>query len=85
MRLLFITPLVATAAAAGWIAVAPMAAANTGAGQMSCSSAGTDSECQTPGNVQINDSPPVQFGAQYPFWEGDEFGGGYHGGGRGHR
>ena len=81
MRLLYITPLLAAAGAAAWIAVAPPASAGTD--QLSCTSAGTYSECQSPGNVQINDSRPVQFGPQYPYWEGDYFGG-FHTD-RGHR
>jgi hypothetical protein len=42
-----------------------------------------DSVCVTPGNAEINDSAPVQFGPQYPFWGFGLLGGGYgHGGGR---
>jgi hypothetical protein len=29
-----------------------------------------NTQCQTPGNAQINDSPSVMFGAQYPYWWG---------------
>jgi hypothetical protein len=60
IKLNYITPLLAAAAAAVAIAAAPTAAAAN-----QCSSVGPGTECQTPGNVQINDSPPpVQF---YPY------------------
>jgi hypothetical protein len=76
IKMNYIAPLLAAGAAAVAIAAAPIAAADTG---QSCS--GT--VCQSPGNVEINDSPPpVQF---YPYG-GDAFllgggGGGFHGGG----
>jgi hypothetical protein len=80
-----ITPLFLAAAAA--IATAPIAAADPATSQSACSSAASDTICQSPGNVQINDSPgPVQFQPQYPYWEGDSYGGfargGSHGGHR---
>jgi len=66
IKLNYLTPLLAAGAAAVAIAAAPMAAAATtvpaptaAAGQQSCSSTGPGSVCQTPGNVQINDSPPA--------------------------
>jgi hypothetical protein len=61
----YIAPLLATGAAAVAIAAAPMAAAaptapgDTGQTQQSCANlGGTQTECQTPGNVQVNDAPP---------------------------
>lgn len=61
----YIAPLLATGAAAVAIAVAPIAAAAPTAPsdpaqvQQSCANlGGTQSECQAPGNVQINDAPP---------------------------
>ena len=58
IKLTYITPLLAAAAAAVAIAAAPTAAAANG---QTCSG----NICQSPGNVQINDSPPpVQF---YPY------------------
>ena len=61
----YIAPLLAAGAAAMTIAVAPIAtAAPTAPGhssqvQPSCVVlGGTQSECQAPGNVQINDAPP---------------------------
>jgi hypothetical protein len=55
IKLNYIAPLLATGAAAVAIAAAPTAAAQ------SCDYVGggfTDSQCQSPGNVQINDAPP---------------------------
>ena len=62
----FFTPLAVVAAAAAVIATA--AAANTAsarpttvatAPQQTCTSlGGTQTQCQSPGNVQINDAPP---------------------------
>ena len=84
MKLSYLTPLLGAAAAAVAISAAPIASAATvdpGADQQSCS--GT--VCESPGNTQINDSPPpVNF---YPYG-GDAFllgGGGFGGHGGGHR
>jgi hypothetical protein len=54
-KLIYITPLFATAAATAAILAAPMAAADTG---QSCSADGPGTICQSPGNAQINDAPP---------------------------
>jgi hypothetical protein len=61
----YIAPLLAAGAAAVAVAAAPIAAAAptapgaTTQAQQSCSSlGGTQTECQTPGNVQLNDAPP---------------------------
>ena len=53
---------VATAVSA---AAAPTTSAIPLANQQSCSSAGAGTECSSPGNVQINDSPPAA--ANYGF------------------
>jgi hypothetical protein len=90
MKLSYMTPLLGAAAAGVAIIVAPIAAAapaGPAAPQQSCGVSGTGSVCESPGNVQINDSPPaVGF---YPYG-GDAFllggyGRGFHGGGGGHR
>jgi hypothetical protein len=53
-----------TAPAAASIAVAPIAAA---APQPSCRNVGSSTtQCEAPGNVQINDAPPIQYAPQYP-------------------
>jgi hypothetical protein len=78
-RLNYIAPLLAAGGAAVAIAAAPMAAAAP-TPQQSCGASSSGTVCQSPGNVQINDSPPpVSF---YPYG-GDAFllGGGGHGGG----
>jgi hypothetical protein len=55
IKLTYITPLLATTAAAVAIAAAPTAAAANG---QTCSG----KICQSPGNVQINNAPPpVQY------------------------
>jgi hypothetical protein len=85
MKLSYTTTLLGSAAAALAIIAAPIAsAADTG---QSCGQSGTGTVCESPGNVQINDTPPpVGF---YPYG-GDAFllggggggyGGGFHGGG----
>jgi hypothetical protein len=86
IKLTYITPLLAAGAAGVAIAAAPIAAAAPAPAQQSCAQTASGSECQSPGNVEINDSPPpVNF---YPYG-GEDFllggyGGGFHGGG-GHR
>jgi hypothetical protein len=74
IRLSYLTTALAAGAAMAAIALAPIAMADDTTapdpGAHSCAS-GTDTECETPGNVQINDSPgPVQYVPQYPYWEG---------------
>jgi hypothetical protein len=61
----YIAPLLAVGATAVAIAATPVAAAAPTAPsgpapvQQSCTNlGGTQSECQAPGNVQINDAPP---------------------------
>ena len=61
IKLNYVAPLFAAAAAAVAIAAAPTAAAAPTPPQESCNYVGgsfQDSQCQTPGNVQINDAPP---------------------------
>jgi hypothetical protein len=95
IKLNHIAPLLAAGAAAVAIAAAPIAAAATApapaAAVQSCSTATAGSMCESPGNVQLNDTtPPVSFDP----YGGEEFlmggyggfhGGGFHGGGGGHR
>ena len=62
MKRTHLTALVGGAAAAVAIFAAPVAAAQTG---QSCTSDGSGTLCQSPGNAQLNDSPPpVNF---YPY------------------
>ena len=90
IKLNYIAPLLAAGAAAVAIAAAPIAAAaptgaaDPGAVQTACS-VGPGSECITPGNAQINDSPPP---VSFDPYGGEEFAiggfgghGGFHGGG----
>jgi hypothetical protein len=57
-----ITLLLAAGAGAVAISVAPIAAADT----PGCNAVGPNTVCQTPGNVQINDSAPIQYAPEYP-------------------
>ena len=83
-KLTHLAPVLAAGAAAAAIAAAPIASAAT-IGQ-SCGGGAGGTVCQSPGNVQINDSPgPVQFfpyGGEAFLLGGSGFGGG---GGHGHR
>ena len=61
----YLAPLLAAGAAAVAIAAAPIAAAaptdqsHSSQNRQTCADlGGTQSECQAPGNVQINDAPP---------------------------
>jgi hypothetical protein len=96
IKLSHIAPLFAAGAAALAIAAAPIAAADPGpATTQSCTETGAGSDCQSPGNVQLDDSPPsVSFnpygdegfliGGYGAFGDHGGFSGGDHGGG-GHR
>ena len=79
-KLTHLAPVLAAGAAAAAIVAAPIASA-----AQSCGGGGGGTVCQSPGNVQINDAPsPVQF---FPYG-GEAFllgGGGFGGGGHGHR
>jgi hypothetical protein len=67
-KLKFFTPMVAAGVTAAAIAAAPVSAADTTsahpttvatAPQQTCTSlGGTQTQCQSPGNVQVNDAPP---------------------------
>jgi hypothetical protein len=59
-------------------AIAALFGAPAAAAQQSCTGTGGDTTvCQTPGNVQINDSPAEDF--TLPYWD-EAFGGAYTGG-----
>jgi len=92
VKLTYLMPMLAAGAAALAISAAPIASAASTSLQQSCTQTASGSECDSPGNVEINDTPPpVNFD---PY--GDEgfllggfggyggFHGGFHGGG-GHR
>lgn len=67
MKLRHISALLAAGAASAAIAVAPTAAAApTG---LTCINVGaTTTQCQSPGNVQINSDQPVTYPNQFPFY-----------------
>jgi hypothetical protein len=58
IRCSHITTLLATGAAALAIAGAPAASAADSVSSSSCNATGGGTECQSPGNVEIYDSPP---------------------------
>jgi hypothetical protein len=73
MRSAYLTPMIAAAGATTAILLAPAAAA-----QPDCTAVGGTTECSTPGNVQINASPPAsEF--TLPYWD-EVWGGAYTGG-----
>jgi hypothetical protein len=94
--LLYLTPLIAAGGAAAAIVAAPIAVAQPGDSNLpSCTTVGGDeatggatTECATPGNVQLNASPPAPV---YPYpWDDEFYGaalmiGGHGGGGHGGR
>ena len=82
IKLNYIAPLLAAGAAALAITAAPIAAAASApAPHGACDAGVTGSICETPGNVEINDSPPP---VSYDPYGDDGFllgyGGGFHGG-----
>jgi hypothetical protein len=99
IKLNYIAPLLATGAAAVAITVAPIASAASAPTHGACDAGVSGSICETPGNVEINDSPPA---VNYDPYGDDGFllgygggfrggfpgggfgGGGFHGGGGGH-
>jgi hypothetical protein len=95
IKLSYLTPLLAAGAAAVAIIAAPIASADSTT-QQSCSDSVSGSVCESPGNVQINDTPgPMDFqpygedglllGGYGGFGHGGGFGGGHGGGGHGGR
>ena len=93
----YLTPPIAAAGAAAAILAAPTAVAQPEPPLPSCTdvagdvvTGGTTTECATPGNVQINATPPI-VEPVYPYpWDDEFYGsaliiGGGHGGGGGHR
>jgi hypothetical protein len=86
ITLRLVAPMLAAAGAAAAIAAAPIAAASENHLACTYTSQG-NSQCETPGNVQLSATPPpVTYPQQYPFLF-DDFGGPmiYHHGHGGHR
>lgn len=82
-----LAPVLLGAAAAGSIALAPIALAETTQPPTCTTLSGSSTQCQTPGNVQLTATPPyVPYQQQYPYFGGlvilDHHG---HGGFGGHR
>ena len=96
VKLSYLPPLLAAGAAAAAISAAPIASAASTTTQQSCSDSVSGSVCESPGNVEINDTPGsmnfepygddgflIGGNGAYGF-HGGGFGGG-HGGGHGGR
>ncbi|AWT56135.1 hypothetical protein [Mycolicibacterium smegmatis] len=68
MRIRSLTPFLAVGAGAVAIALAPVASAAPTDDSVvpSCTSIGPGTECQSPGNVELNASIPPDFESQYP-------------------
>jgi hypothetical protein len=65
IKLTYVTPLLAAGAAAVAILAAPTAAAAPTPLQQTCIATGAGTTCQSPGNVEITNTPPaVSF---YPY------------------
>ena len=82
---LFAAGAVAAATAARFAAAAPAPAGAPTPLQLTCAADGVGTECQSPGNVEINDSPPPVSFDPYGY-DGlliGGWGGGFHGGGGG--
>ncbi|MBB5160494.1 hypothetical protein [Mycobacterium sp. AZCC_0083] len=82
-----LTPALLVAAAAGSLALAPIALAETAQPPNCATLSSSSTQCQTPGNVQLTATPPyVPYQQQYPYFGGvvilDHHG---HGGFGGHR
>ncbi|HEX9497345.1 MAG TPA: hypothetical protein VF926_02920, partial [Mycobacterium sp.] len=80
----------AAIAAAPAALAAPTGAANPPQAQESCIDLNSSTQCQSPGNVQIDDSPvgPIYpYYGDYPYYYGGYYGGygGGHSSGGGHR
>jgi hypothetical protein len=64
-------PALLVAAAAGSIALAPIALAETTQPPTCTTLSGSSTQCQTPGNVQLTATPPyVPYQQQYPYFGG---------------
>ncbi len=94
IKLHYIAPFLAAGSVAVAIAAAPIAGAASTPASGACDAGVSGSICETPGNVEINDSPPgvnydpygddgflLGYGGGMGFHGG--FGGGFHGGGGG--
>ena len=66
-----LTPALLMAAAAGSIALAPVALAETTRPPTCTTLSSSSTQCQTPGNVQLTATPPyVPYQQQYPYFGG---------------
>jgi hypothetical protein len=68
MQISYLTTLLAAGAAAVAIVAAPTALADTTTTTQSCDTTNTGAECQTPGNVQIDDAPRSSASTRTEVW-----------------
>ena len=71
IKLTHVAPLLAAGAAAVAISAAPTAAAAPIPAHKTCMQSVSGSQCESDGNVEINNTPTTQFTPQYPEWAGD--------------
>jgi hypothetical protein len=82
MRIRFITPLIAAVGAATAIAVAPLAMAAPSGTSPTCTNTGNSTQCESPGNAQLNATPPDVPQQMYYFLPYGNAFNGFHGGGQ---
>ena len=69
IKLTHVAPLLAAGAAAVAISAAPTAAAApTTAAHKTCTQSVSGSQCESAGNVEINNTPATDVTPQYPVW-----------------
>lgn len=71
IKLTHIAPLLAAGATAVAISAAATAAAAPIPADKICTQSVSGSQCESEGNVEINDTPTTHFAPQYPWWAGD--------------
>jgi hypothetical protein len=71
IKLTHIASLLAAGAAAVAISAAPTAAAAPSPADKICTQSVSGSQCESAGNIEINDTPTTHFTPQYPMWAGD--------------
>jgi hypothetical protein len=68
ITLTHVAPLLAAGAAAVAISAAPTAAAAPTPAHKTCTQSVAGSQCESAGNVEINNTPTAEFTPQYPVW-----------------
>src|SRR5262245_5313628 len=71
IKLTHVAPLLAAGAAAVAISAAPTAAAAPTSAHKTCTHSVSGSQCESAGNIEINNTPTTQFTPHYPEWAGN--------------